>query len=93
MYEVKYEPEAAADLRALRAYDRTRVFSAIERHLRYAPTQMGGVKKQIIREDGNTIYQLRVGEIRVFYDVEDVVRIVIVRRVRHKGRKTTGEVL
>jgi hypothetical protein len=30
---------------------------------------------------------------RVFYDVIDEERLVVVRHVRHKGRKSTGEIL
>ena len=39
------------------------------------------------------VHQLRVGDFRVFYDVDETERVVIVMHVRRKGRKTTGEVL
>jgi mRNA-degrading endonuclease RelE of RelBE toxin-antitoxin system len=69
------------------------VLSAIEEHLAQAPTKMRGRKKKIDLGAGDFIYQLRVGDYRVFYDVDSAVRLVVVRHVRRKGRATTGEVL
>lgn len=39
------------------------------------------------------VWQLRVGDLRVFYDVDESSRIVIVRAVRRKKRKKTEEIL
>lgn len=39
------------------------------------------------------VWQLRVGDFRVFYDVDEARREVVVRAIRRKGRKTTKEVL
>jgi mRNA-degrading endonuclease RelE of RelBE toxin-antitoxin system len=39
------------------------------------------------------VWQLRVGEFRIFYDVDDTRREVIVRAVRRKGTKSTEEIL
>ena len=39
------------------------------------------------------VWQLRIGEFRVFYDVDDRLEQVVVRAVRRKARKTTGEIL
>jgi len=39
------------------------------------------------------VWQLRVGEFRVFYDVDEEQEAVIVRAVRWKGRKITEEIL
>ncbi len=39
------------------------------------------------------VWQLRVGDFRVFYDVDTRSRRVVVRAVRRKGRKTTEEIL
>ncbi|HJW76777.1 MAG: hypothetical protein A2W08_18095 [Candidatus Rokubacteria bacterium RBG_16_73_20] len=93
MFEVKYHPEAAAELNALRAFERIRVLDAIAKSLTNAPTMVRGRKKKIDLGGGNFIRQLRVGDYRVFYDADEEERLVIVRHVRRKGRKTTGEVL
>ena len=44
-------------------------------------------------EQVRPIWELRVGEHRVFYDVDTADREVIVRAIRRKGRKTTEEIL
>jgi len=41
----------------------------------------------------DTVWELRVGEYRVFYDVDSDRSVVIVQAVRRKGRRTTGETL
>jgi hypothetical protein len=38
------------------------------------------------------VWQLRVGDHRVFYDVAAEARLVVVRAVRRKGRSTTEEI-
>lgn len=93
MFEVAYHPEAARELRALSAHDRARVLDAIEKHLVEAPLMLGRSKKILDLGKEAFVHQLRVGDFRVFYDVDETERIVIVRHVRRKGRKTTGEVL
>jgi len=93
VFRVEHHPEAAAELNRLRAFDRVRVLDAIARHLMVAPATMGGSKKQLDLGGGDIIHQLRVGEYRVFYDVDEGERQVVVRHVRRKGQRTTGEIL
>jgi mRNA-degrading endonuclease RelE of RelBE toxin-antitoxin system len=38
------------------------------------------------------VWELKVGEYRVFYDVDEGRALVIVQAVRRKGRKRTGEI-
>lgn len=93
MFRVEYQPEAAGELNALRAFDRVRILGAIKRHLTATRGTMGGSKKLLDLGSGNVVHQLRVGDYRVFYDVDEAERQVIVRHVRRKGQKTTGEIL
>jgi len=93
MYAVMYQPEAVAELNELRAFDRVRVLDAIAENLRDAPASAGGKKKRLDLGGGDFIWQLRVDDYRVFYDVVENEEIVIVRHVRLKGRKSTGEIL
>ena len=39
------------------------------------------------------VWRLRVGDHRVFYDVDEELKTVMVQRVPLKGRKTTREIL
>ena len=93
MYEVMYQPEALAELNELRAFDRVRVLDAIAKNLRDAPTRARGKKKRLDLGGGDFIWQLRVSDHRVFYDVIEEQRLVVVRHVRLKGRQSTGEIL
>jgi mRNA-degrading endonuclease RelE of RelBE toxin-antitoxin system len=68
-FEILLAPEAVEDLRSLKADVRAEVREAIEKHLRHEPEKES--RSQIKRLGGlsQPQYRLRVGEIRVFYDV------------------------
>lgn len=68
-YEVILAPEAAKAYRALPAYRRAEVRDALERHLRYEPTRVSKNRIKRLRGLSQPQYRLRVGEVRVFYDV------------------------
>ena len=93
VYKVMYQPEAVAELNELRAFHRVQVLDGIAKSLTVAPATVRRKMKQLDLGGGDFIWQLRVGNYRVFYDVIDEERLVIVRHVRHKGRKSTGEIL
>ena len=93
MFKVAYHPEAAKELRALRVHDRARILDAVEKHLVGAPLTLAQSKKILDLGEEGLVHQLRVGNFRVLYDVDEAERRVIVRHVRRKGRKTTGEIL
>ena len=78
-YEIVLAPEAMQDLKRLRAPLRAMVRAAIEKHLRHQPTRTGrsGVKR--LRGVSRPQYRLRVGDVRIFYDVsEDTVEVLAV---------------
>ncbi len=93
MFAVKYDPEAASELNKLRAFDRVRILDAVTEHLTFSPSTIGSSKKRLDLGADNFIHQLRVGDYRIFYDVDEGARLVIVRHVRRKARETTGEIL
>lgn len=64
-------PEAVADLKKLDAHDRATVRDAMEKHLRSEPTKVSKSRIKRLRGVRRPAYRLRVGEIRVFYDVTD----------------------
>ncbi len=68
-YEVILAPEAAKAYRALPAYRRAEVRDALEGHLRYEPTRVSKSRIKRLRGLSQPQYRLRVGEVRVFYDV------------------------
>ncbi len=78
-YEIILAPEAVEDLRRLSARDRSTVRDAIERHLRFEPQKVSRSSIKRLRGINRPQYRLRVGEIRVFYDVsEDAVEILAI---------------
>ncbi|MBI4206467.1 MAG: type II toxin-antitoxin system RelE/ParE family toxin [Betaproteobacteria bacterium] len=68
-FEIVLAPEAVEDLRHLRANLRTTVREALETHLRHEPTKTGRSRIKRLRGLSRPQYRLRVGEVRVFYDV------------------------
>jgi mRNA-degrading endonuclease RelE of RelBE toxin-antitoxin system len=68
-YEILFAPEAVQDLKRLSARDRFIVKETIETHLRYEPGRMSKNRIKKLRGISRPQYRLRVGEIRVFYDV------------------------
>jgi mRNA interferase RelE/StbE len=68
-YEILFAPEAVQDLTRLSARDRSIIKETIETHLRYGPERISKSRIKKLRGITHPQYRLRVGEIRVFYDV------------------------
>ena len=76
-YRVTLSPEARAHFHGLCAYDRGSVRDAIDDHLQHAPTAESKSRIKRMRELRKLQYRLRVGDLRVFYDVDRDVVIVL----------------
>jgi len=68
-YEIVFAPEAIEDHRPLRANIRAEVRDAIEKHLRHEPVKVSRSRIKRLKGIAQPQYRLRVGEVRVFYDV------------------------
>ena len=68
-YAVVLAPAAAKTFRSLPAYSRAEVRDALERHLRHEPTRVSKSRIKRLRGMSQPQYRLRVGEVRVFYEV------------------------
>jgi mRNA interferase RelE/StbE len=81
---IVFAPEAVQDLKRLSARDRSTVQDAIERHLRYDPERTSRSRIRRLRGISRPQYRLRVGEIRIFYDIveQDVKVLAIVPKSR-----------
>ena len=94
-YEILLAPEAVEDLEALRANVRTEVKNAIQRHLRHEPTKQSKSRIKRLRGLSRPQFRLRVGDVRVFYDVKaarvEIIAIVAKGHARlwleRKGEK------
>ncbi len=99
MYEITYAEGVADDLKRLDASRRKQILNRIEAQLTHEPTRQTRNRKILVGlilpwEHVEPVWELRIGAYRVFYDVDEPARAVIVRAVRHKPpHKTTEEIL
>ena len=98
MFTILYEEAAEEDLHGLRVYEARRIMDEVDTQLTKNPAVATRRKKlleglvpawDVVRP----VWQFRVGDFRVFYDVDEERRAVIVRAIRRKGTKTTREIL
>ena len=68
-FDIVLAPEAVEDLETLRANVRTAIRIALEAHLRHEPRKTSRSRIKRLRGLSRPQYRLRVGEVRVFYDV------------------------
>ena len=89
MYEIRFAAGAVGDLKKLRAGERRRILNDVQRQLTQEPGRPTKRIKQLRNlvppfEPVPLIWQLRTGEYRVFYDVDEAERRVFVRAVKRK---------
>ena len=78
-FEILLAPEATDDFRTLKANLRAEVREALETHLRHEPTKVSKSRIKRLRGLSRPQYRLRVGEVRVFYDVtRDTVEVLAI---------------
>jgi mRNA interferase RelE/StbE len=78
-FAIVLAPEAVEDLARLKATARAAVKAALETHLRYEPHKRSRSRIKRLRGLSRPEYRLRVGDIRVFYDVaDDVVEVLAI---------------
>ena len=70
-HEILLAPEATRDFKRLNAHVRAQVRDAIELHLRHQPTKTSKSRIKRLRGLNRPQYRLRVGDVRVFYDVTE----------------------
>jgi|SRR5581483_5060037 len=99
MFTLEYTEGVLDDLKALRARDRKRVLDKIDEQLTHNPTEQTRNKKIVAGlkppwDHEEPVWELRVGSLRVFYDVNEADQRVVVRAVRQKPpHRTTEEIL
>src|ERR1700720_1473370 len=80
-FEIVLAPEAVEDFRRLRANVRADLRAALETHSRHEPKKVSRSRIKRLRGLRRPQYRLRVGDVRVFYDVSgatvEILAIVI----------------
>jgi mRNA-degrading endonuclease RelE of RelBE toxin-antitoxin system len=89
MYEIHFAVDVEKDLKALKARDQRIILDAIEEQLTHQPEGVTKNRKILFKlippwQFVPPVRELRVGEYRVFYDVDSAARIVYVRAIRRK---------
>ncbi len=69
-YTIEYSPDAEDHLRALTARQRALVLDAVEEQLAFQPTVETRNRKPM-RPNPVAPWELRIGRLRVYYDVEE----------------------
>ncbi len=94
-YEIDFTREASEDMRGLHAHVRSAVLDTIKKRLRYEPLNVTQTSVKRLRDLESPQFRLRVGDVRVFYDVAGsrVLIHAIVRKseaaewLRERGRR------
>ena len=99
MFRILFSDDVENDFKKIPRYHRNRILDAVEEQLSREPTVPTRNRKLLVNltppwEIVSVVWELRVGDYRVFYDVNETKAEVYIRAVRKKPHgKTTGEIL
>jgi len=83
-YDIILAPQAIEEMKELGAMQRSIVRDAVEKHLRREPQKLSRSRIKRLLGLSKPQYRLRVGGIRIFYDVtEDSVEILAIVSKSH----------
>ena len=88
-YRIEYAHEVADHLRTLTARQQAFALDAIDKQLAYQPTVVTRNRKPM-RSNPVAMWVLRIGDLRVYYDVEDAPESVVY--IRAIGTKRHNQV-
>jgi mRNA-degrading endonuclease RelE of RelBE toxin-antitoxin system len=77
VYRIVFTENAIEDFNALDARWRAMVRDAVRAHLTHEPTKQSKSRIKRLRDVRHPQFRLRVGEIRVFYDVSDIDVVIV----------------
>lgn len=85
-YRIEYSPETEDHLRWLTARQRRIVFDAVDEQLAHQPA-LETRNRKLMRPNFLALWELRIGNLRVYYDIEESPEaVVFVRAVGVKVR-------
>lgn len=89
MFKVEIVPDAVEELGVIPAFHRGRIEQAVEKQLQFEPVKRTKNRKSLEGvlagfEHDPPLWQLRVGEWRVFYDIDLEEKVVTIRAIRKK---------
>lgn len=92
-FQIEYFPDAIQDLSGIRAFGRKQIAEAIRLHLSHRPQQESKSRIKRMAQPFWSEYRLRVGEFRVYYDVDEASQFVNVLRILEKGTDETPKAM
>lgn len=69
-FEIVFTQAAEEDLKKLSPFDRNTILDAVERHLSHQPDMESRSRIKQLTQPAISGYRLRVGDFRVYYDIE-----------------------
>jgi mRNA-degrading endonuclease RelE of RelBE toxin-antitoxin system len=90
-FEIVLAPVAAQAYRVLSARLRSELRDAIETHLRHEPRKTSRSRIKRLRGMRQPQFRLRVGELRVFYDVTDEAVEILAIVTKAEAQRWLGE--
>jgi mRNA-degrading endonuclease RelE of RelBE toxin-antitoxin system len=96
VFSINYAQGVIDDLAMMRPFERKQVLDRIDEQLTHQPATETRNRKKLVGlvppwEHESPVWEIRVGQYRVFYDVDELERRVTVRAVRRKPPHTTTE--
>lgn len=85
MFDIEIAPEAQKDLKWFRRAEQVGILAGIEMQLREQPDE-GTRNRKRLRPYHLTEWELRIGRIRVFYDVDVDASLVRIAAIGYKER-------
>jgi mRNA-degrading endonuclease RelE of RelBE toxin-antitoxin system len=89
-FRIEYSPESESHLGALAIRDRAIVVDSVERVLGQL-ADLPARNRKLLRANWLAPWELRIGELRVFYDIDYAVEAEPVVLVRAVGKKVRNE--
>lgn len=83
MYDIDIAPQAVEDLKGFRKFDQSRIAEGIEEQLRHQPAVETRNRKRL-RPGHLTEWELRIGNFRVLYDVDQEASLIRVVTIGYK---------
>lgn len=95
-YSIEIADVAFDELQAIKVFERRKITQAIDEQLTHEPTNetrnrklLAGIQPNFEHEP--PVWELRVDEHRVYYDVNEELKTVSIRSIRRKPPHTTTE--
>ena len=83
MYDIIYTASALEDLALLRQFEQKQVVDEVDHQLKHEPDVETRNRKRL-RPNDVAEWELRIGKFRVFYDVQEAIKIVKIEAIGYK---------